>query len=61
MVTLINLDILSNLPMSTIKRAILVTSFGTTYNENRAKTIDALESLVQERFPDWEVRRALTS
>ena len=47
--------------MSTIKRAILVTSFGTTYNENRAKTIDALESLVQERFPDWEVRRAFTS
>ena len=47
--------------MSTIKKAILVTSFGTTYNENRAKTIDALESLVQERFPDWEVRRAFTS
>ena len=47
--------------MNTVKKAILVTSFGTTYNENRVKTIDALEALVQERFPAWEVRRAFTS
>ena len=25
------------------KRAIVVTSFGTSYNENRAKTIEAIE------------------
>ena len=55
------MDVLSNELMNTVKKAILVTSFGTTYNENRVKTIDALEALVQERFPDWEVRRAFTS
>ena len=43
------------------KKAILVTSFGTSYNETREKTIDAIEKQVAEEFPDWEVRRAFTS
>lgn len=43
------------------KKAILVTSFGTSYNDTRAKTIDAIERRIAEEFPDWEVRRAWTS
>ena len=42
-------------------RAILVTSFGTTYNDTRAKTIDAIEKDVADAFPEWDVRRAWTS
>lgn len=47
--------------MSSDKKAILVVSFGTSYNENRVKTIDAVESLIGKEYPDWEVRRAFTS
>lgn len=47
--------------MTAGKRAILVASFGTSYNDNRAKTIGAIEDLVRERYPDWDVRRAFTS
>ena len=43
------------------KKAILVASFGTSYNESREKTIDAIERQVAETFPDYEVRRAFTS
>lgn len=43
------------------KKAILVVSFGTSYNETRAKTIDAIEEKVAEAYPDYEVRRAFTS
>ena len=43
------------------KKAILVVSFGTSYNENREKTIDAVEKCISENFKDWEVRRAFTS
>ena len=43
------------------KRAIVVTSFGTSYNENRAKTIEAIERQAVEGFPDWDIRRAFTS
>ena len=43
------------------KRAIVVTSFGTSYNENRAKTIEAIERQTAEEFPDWDIRRAFTS
>lgn len=42
-------------------RAILMVSFGTSYNETREKTIDRIESLVAESHPEWEVRRAFTS
>ncbi|MBO4764070.1 MAG: sirohydrochlorin cobaltochelatase [Candidatus Methanomethylophilaceae archaeon] len=43
------------------KKALLVISFGTSYNENRDKTIGATERLLAESFPEWEVRRAFTS
>lgn len=56
------LDGLSNkIDMTGSKKAILVASFGTSYNDNRAKTIDALEKEIAEKYPDWEVRRAFTS
>ncbi len=42
-------------------KAILVVSFGTSYNENRKMTIGAIENIVAERHPDWVVRRAFTS
>ncbi|MBR2254591.1 MAG: sirohydrochlorin cobaltochelatase [Candidatus Methanomethylophilaceae archaeon] len=47
--------------MPSTSKAILVVSFGTSYNDNREKTIGAIERLAAERFPDWEVRRAFTS
>lgn len=43
------------------KKAVLVVSFGTSYNESRALTIEAIEADVTAAFPDWEVRRAFTS
>lgn len=45
----------------TEKKAILMVSFGTSYNDTREKTIGALERDVAAEFPDWEVRRAFTS
>ncbi len=42
-------------------KAILVVSFGTSYNDNREKTIGAIEADVRAAYPDWEVRRAFTS
>ncbi len=43
------------------RKAILVASFGTSYNDNRAKTIGAIEDLIRDRYPGWDVRRAFTS
>ncbi len=43
------------------KQAILVVSFGTSYNENIEKTIGAIEQDIQDAYPDYEVRRAFTS
>ncbi|UAL07072.1 MAG: sirohydrochlorin cobaltochelatase [Candidatus Methanogranum gryphiswaldense] len=42
-------------------KAILVVSFGTSYNENRKKTIGSIESSITKKYPDWEIRRAFTS
>nr|HML46816.1 sirohydrochlorin cobaltochelatase [Clostridia bacterium] len=42
-------------------RVILVASFGTSYNDSRAVTIEAVESAITAAFPDWEVRRAFTA
>ncbi len=41
--------------------AILVVSFGTSYNESRDATIGATEQAIQAAFPQYEVRRAFTS
>ncbi len=43
------------------KKAILVVSFGTSYNDSREKTIEAIENKMAEAFPDYEQRRAFTS
>lgn len=43
------------------KKAILVVSFGTSYNESRAATIGAVEAAITDAFKDFEVRRAFTS
>lgn len=41
--------------------AILVVSFGTSYNDNRDLTIGAIETAIADAFPEYEVRRAFTS
>lgn len=41
--------------------AILVVSFGTSYNDSRDKTIGAIEQAIADKFPQYEVRRAFTS
>lgn len=41
--------------------AILVVSFGTSYNDSRDLTIGAIEEDITKAFPDYEVRRAFTS
>ena len=43
------------------KKAILVVSFGTSYEETREKTIGAIEEDFRAAFPDFEIRRAFTS
>ena len=42
-------------------KAILMVSFGTSYNDSRDKTIGAIENAVTEAYPDFDVRRAFTS
>ncbi len=42
-------------------QALLVVSFGTSYNETRKETIEAIESDITAAYPDWEVRRAFTA
>lgn len=42
-------------------QAILVVSFGTSYNDSRDITIGAVENAIAEAFPDYDVRRAFTS
>ncbi|AMK14803.1 sirohydrochlorin cobaltochelatase [Methanobrevibacter olleyae] len=42
-------------------KVILVVSFGTSYNNNRALTIGAIEKDIRDKFPDYDVRRAFTS
>lgn len=41
--------------------AILVVSFGTSYNDSRDITIGAIEEAIAEAYPEYEVRRAFTS
>ncbi len=43
------------------KKAVLVISFGTSYNETRAKTIEATEQKISEAFPEYDFKRAFTS
>ncbi len=48
-------------PEDTGKKAILVTSFGTSYADTRALTIEAIESKYAELYPDYEIVRAFTA
>lgn len=43
------------------KAALLMVHFGSTYDDTRALTIDAVNSLAKSEFPDMEVREAYTS
>ena len=47
-------------PMSQ-KKAILLVSFGTSYLESKAKTIDRIFTDVTEHFPDYAIYEAWTS
>lgn len=47
--------------MSKKKRAILVVSFGTSYEETRKKTIEQIEKDIQAQYPEFPVYRAWTS
>ena len=43
------------------KKAILAVSFGTSHNDTRKITIDAIEQDMQAAFPDYALYRAWTS
>ncbi len=43
------------------EKEILVVSFGTSFNDSRAKDIKGVEDAIQAAFPDWSVRRAFTA
>ena len=40
---------------------LLVVSFGTSFNDNRAVTVGAIEEAMEKAFPDYAVRRGFTS
>ena len=47
--------------MNDKKKAVLVVSFGTSYEETRKKTIDRIENDMAEAFPSYAIYRAWTS
>lgn len=47
--------------MNNKKKAILVVSFGTSYENALKNSIEATENAIKEAFPAYEVRRAFTS
>ena len=42
-------------------QAILVVSFGTSFNDNRKATIGAVEDAIVTAYPEYDVRRAFTA
>lgn len=44
-----------------MKKALIVVSFGTSYQETRKKTIEVVEKRMAEAFPECDVFRAFTS
>ena len=44
-----------------MKKAILVVSFGTTHEDTRKVTIDAIEERIKDSFEDYDIRKAFTS
>lgn len=51
----------NNVSSVTVKRAILIVSFGTTYLDTLKLSIASTENKIRETFPNDEVRRAFTS
>lgn len=47
--------------MEYTKKAILVVSFGTSYEDTRKKTLDAIEERIRTEYPQYRVYRAWTS
>ena len=43
------------------EKELLVVSFGTSFNDSRAKDIKGIEDALAKAFPDWSVRRAFTA
>ncbi|MBP5266457.1 MAG: sirohydrochlorin cobaltochelatase [Lachnospiraceae bacterium] len=43
------------------EKELLVVSFGTSFNDSRRLTIGAIESALEEAYPEYSVRRAFTS
>ena len=43
------------------EKEILVVSFGTSFNDSRAKDIGGIEKAIAAAYPDWSVRRAFTA
>lgn len=43
------------------EKELLVVSFGTSFNDSRAKDIGGIEAALAAAFPDWSVRRAFTA
>lgn len=43
------------------EKAILVTSFGTSWNDSRNITIGGIENALREAYPDYQIRRAFTA
>lgn len=48
-------------PNAPKEQAIMVVSFGTSFNDNRTATIKGLEDAIAAAFPEYDVRRAFTS
>ena len=46
---------------STLKKAILVVSFGTSFEETRKRTIDVIEDEIRTAYPDYAIYTAWTS
>lgn len=44
-----------------MKKAIIVASFGTSYQEPRRNSLEAIENLIQKNFIEYDVFRAFTS
>ena len=43
------------------EKELLVVSFGTSFNDSRAKDVGGIEKAMAEAYPDWSVRRAFTA
>ena len=40
------------------KKELLAISFGTSFNDSRARDIKGIEDALEKAFPEWSVRRA---